>query len=442
MSPAPAEHVVAFLSFSGSRDVGTLQTLGPRRWRHLLQWLDDSGLAFYFLTQLKEKGVANQIPADVLRSLEEKYTANQQRVESMSERFHFLNQHFDDAGVTYSVLKGLSLVPQFCPSAPLRYQGDFDYLVDPASLSKAHSVLTEAGYVPKESRSAEEFIYVTEGKASRGADQYSHQAPHAVELHLDIWDGQLHGLPPLPGVISLNRVTAPAWNGTTFPALSDEDAFLLQILHATHHLFTHWVRMSCLLEISYFLQRRGSDSALWEAVERRVGSNDMLREFVVVIAELASRLFGSPLPPLLQSWASAIRPGVRVWTDDYARTWAFSAVPVYQFSMWPASKLSSFLHAQYRQAALAAKNTTSRDVISISKKRTGLLPGRPRWWRRRMLLRRILFHVLAGTRYACEIPRWRWRNAMRPTRVRAGQSMMEPSPVYRAAGISEREKAL
>ncbi len=72
----------------------------------------------------------------------------------MSRRFDFLNLAFNNAGVRYAVLKGLSLVPEFCPYAPLRHQGDFDYLVDPNSLEAAQRILAEAGYVPKPSQRA------------------------------------------------------------------------------------------------------------------------------------------------------------------------------------------------------------------------------------------------------------------------------------------------
>ena len=157
----------------------------------------------------------------------------------MSRRFDALNRSFNEAGIGYAVLKGLSLVPQFCPYAPLRHQGDFDYLVDARSLSAAQRVLVEAGYVPKDSPSRQEFIFVTPGAAapSRSGRQYPADAPHAVELHLDVWDSDQLRLPTLPNLFTVERVTPHEWNGFVFPALTDEDAFLLQVVHACQHLF-------------------------------------------------------------------------------------------------------------------------------------------------------------------------------------------------------------
>ena len=76
-------------------------------------------------------------------------------------------------------------------------------------------------------------------------------------------------------LFTVERATTHAWNGFVFPALTDEDAFLLQVVHACQHLFALWIRMSCFLEIGYFLKRRVYDTALWNQIEQRVGDNLM-----------------------------------------------------------------------------------------------------------------------------------------------------------------------
>ncbi len=283
-------------------------------------WLDDTGLAFYFLRTLKDTNCADLIPSALLSCLETKFVTNQGRVENMSWRFEALNRRFDQAGVAYAVLKGVSLVPQFCPNAALRHQSDFDYLVDDQSLPVAQRVLIEAGYTQKDSPSSQEFIFVlpTAEPPSRGSRHYSADAPHVVELHLDVWDGDRNRLPALPNLFAVERAKAHEWNGLTFPALTDEDAFLLQVVHACQHLFAQWIRMSGLFEIGYFLQRRAHDIAFWNRIEQRVGDSQMLREFVVLVCELAAKLFVSPLPPLVQVWGKKIRPQPRVWIEKYA----------------------------------------------------------------------------------------------------------------------------
>ena len=83
----------------------------------------------------------------------------------------------------------------------------------------------------------------------------------------------------------MERASTQQWNRYSFSALTNEDAFVLQVIHACHHFFTLWIRMSCLFEIAYFLNRRASDAELWGRVEERVGANGVLREFVVIVSE-------------------------------------------------------------------------------------------------------------------------------------------------------------
>ena len=216
------------------------------------------------------------------------------------------------------------------------------------------------------------------------------------------------------------------WNGLTFPALADEDAFLLQVLHACHHLFTYWIRMSCLFEIGYFLNRRASDRTLWKRVEEHVDDNLMLREFVVVITELVEKLFAPPIPPLVRSWGPSIRRGSRVWIENYARHSAFCEAPGYDFRLFPRAKLVLFLLQEYTDA-YAGKHMLGNRMLPSS--RLSLMASSVRnkpsllldtaWWKRQLLLRRSLFHALAGLRYFYEIPRWKWLNRARMRSVSA-----------------------
>jgi Uncharacterised nucleotidyltransferase len=418
------EEIVGFLSFSSSDDsIDAFKEFTLRDWKKVLHWMDDAGISFYFLQKLKDTNATDLIPSEVLARLETNFSANKERVEDMSCRFDALNREFNNAGVHYAALKGISLVPEFCPYAPLRHQGDFDYLVDARSLEAAQRIVAEAGYVPKEQRSVQEFIYVMPGAAapSRSGEKYSARAPHAVELHLDIWDENLHGMPSIPNLISVERARLQEWNGSAFPALSDEDAFLLQILHACQHLFTHWIRMSCFLEIGYFLNRRTDDIALWNRVEQRVGDNPLLREFVVVVCGMVDKLFSPTLPQLIRDWSTQTRPAPRVWIEKYARHWAFCEIPVYQFSLFPRYKLVDFLQSQYRGTAPAAKSRLEKGAlqkgvppssrlsrIASSLSQDPSLALNAAWWKRQLLVRRGIFHALAELRYLYEIPRWLW----------------------------------
>ncbi len=424
MRPPPAQHIVDFLSFSRAPggSLAQLREFRQRDWKHALSWLDDAGLAFYFMRKIKDTNATGAVPTWVTSRLEERFTANRQRVDEMAHRFDSLNRRFNDAGVRYVVLKGHSLIPDFCPDVYLRHQGDFDYLVDEESLPAAQQVVVEAGYRPKPSVSNQEFIFVTPGAgtATRSPEQYSAQSPHAVELHLDIWDSEQHRLPSMPRLFCVNRTRMHQRNGLAFPALPDEDAFLLQVLHACHHLFTYWIRMSSLFEIGFFLNQRASDTALWTRVEQRAGHNLMLREFIVVITELVANLFAAPVPLLVRDWGQDIRPATRVWIENYARHCAFCVVPAHELCLLPRAKLVLFLQQQYEGACVQKHSARdrlikfprlSRMASSIKNKPSLVLSAD--WWKRQFFMRRSLFHTLAGLRYLCEIPRWRWLNRAR-----------------------------
>ena len=119
------EDVVGFLSFSGvHRDrLNAIEKFKQREWKHVLPWLVDAGLAFYFLQRLKETNASGVVPAPVLSRLERNFASNQLRVDAMSRRFDAINHRFNEAGVHYAVIKGFSLVPQFRLFAPLGIRG-------------------------------------------------------------------------------------------------------------------------------------------------------------------------------------------------------------------------------------------------------------------------------------------------------------------------------
>lgn len=452
MSESPAETIVQFLSFSvdhREQHLRAIERFTARQWERVLPWLDDAGLAFYFFKKLNDVYAIDRIPLSVSTRLQKNLETNQLRVENMSCRFQMINNKFNDAGIRYAAVKGFSLVPEFCPYAPLRHQGDFDYFVDGQSLSAACRVLSEAGYVSKHSPSSVERIFVIPGeKPFRGAQQYSPRAPHAVELHTDLWDSEMHQLPQIANLFSLDRAVSRHWNGFTFPALCEEDAFLLQVLHACHHLFTLWIRMSSLFEIGHFLNRGAKNAEFWNRTEQRARDSLIVREFAVIVTELTSRLFAAPIPSLIHAWGAKIRPATRVWIEHYARRCAFSELPGYQLSLFPTVKFVLFLHPQFRANASVSKSLLRKRLLPSSRfsrmasslRKDPSLALNLRWWAHHRLVRRSLFHFLAGLRYLWEIPRWRSLNQTRvPEAAKSTRESLQP--LHRRAKRSRHQIA-
>jgi len=420
------ETIVDFLSFSRQECDGNevhgkaFEKFSRREWLHALKWLDDSGLALYFLQKLKDTSSSDTVPMLVLSRLTQNLTANRRRALQMANQFRSLNRRFDAAGARYVVAKGFSLVPEFCPDASLRHQSDLDYLVDEPSLTVARRVLEEAGYSLK-MNSTQEFIFLTPSARIPVPDeQYEADAPFSVELHLSFWDSDFHGLSVAEPRFSLDHARVHEWEGSTFRTLPEEDVFLLQVIHAFHHILSGWVRMSWLYEIGYFLNRRATDALLWESIEGRAGGDRQLREIIVVVTQLVAQFFGAPLPSPLRLWAEELRPAVRIWVQNYARTWMFGENQVHRFSLFPTAKLVLFLHQQYVsgeeargrliRAHLLPSTRLSRIARSIKDQPSTILSAR--WRQGERVFRRLLFHGTAGLRYVWEVPRWRRLNTM------------------------------
>jgi hypothetical protein len=418
---ALADALLDVLSFAGktSDHLNKMRGFRGREWGCALNWLHDSGLALYLLQKLKDANATDILPSSILSSLEENLAANRRRVASMACQFDLLNRKLDEAGVRYAAVKGFSLVPQFCPDASLRHQSDFDYLVDNLSLPMAQSVLEDAGYALRK-HNANEFVFLmaSAGPPPATDEQYEAYAPHAVELRLAFWDSELHGVYLTEPKFSVDDVRLQQWQGIVFRGLPDEDAFLLQVIHAFNHILTGWVRLSSLYEIGYFLNQRSADPLTWERIERRIGDNPLLREAVVLVTELSTHFFRASLPSTSRNWAAELRLPVRIWIKNYARKWAFARNQIHQFSLFSAAKVVLVLHQQYLSDERARRHLLRIRLLPLEElvRRTHSVAtpsstnsgGRGRQLKR--IFVRLLFHVTGGLRYFWEIPRWRWLN--------------------------------
>ena len=96
MKQTPAEAIVGFLKVPDTSDgsLSGIEKLSIRQWERVEGWLNDSGLAFYFLHKLTESNLAAVIPPWVLSRLECNFASNQGRVEAMSLRFNEINKRF------------------------------------------------------------------------------------------------------------------------------------------------------------------------------------------------------------------------------------------------------------------------------------------------------------------------------------------------------------
>jgi hypothetical protein len=428
-----AETIIRYLSFSeeidGSRD--SLGGFSWRQWEDTFPWLDNANLALYLLQKLRDSHDERKLPPAALWRLEQNYSKNRLRVDEMASAFAEVNERFRQFGVNYAVVKGFSLIPEFCPDAYLRQQSDFDYLVDEQSVPIAQQALGDLGFfLMKHRPAAGEWIF---SKAPiphsfDSGEQYEGKGRYVIELQLATWRPDEHGIDIAGTQFSPSHTVDHEWRGMHFRALPEEDAFLLQVLHTFQHLLYGDIRMVWLYEIAYCLRRRSNDTSFWQRVERRSGADALLTHLVAIVAALATVFFQAPLPPIIRAWKANLRPPVEVWLENYGWRVAFEKMPAYELAVFPTSKLVLFLHRQFlpdakrrrdlmRRRLLPWKRGLSR-VRSIGEPPTvlpgsqpgGLRPAVSSQWRRRFAFHRLVYHVGSGLRYLCEIPRWWWLN--------------------------------
>lgn len=406
------ETVVDILSLSSCNrcPFPALQGYSSAEWERCLTWMDDTGLALYFLHAIEQ--TTDAVPEFVIQRLRNKRHANEERTSYMQRQFEFINRGFENIGIRYSAVKGLTLEPTFCPDVSLRHQSDFDYLTDLEGLYRGSLLLQEMGYVlHKESDHERIFVHPDNQGPKRGDAQYAASAAHSVELHLTI--GHFPHLAWKEPVFLENAVTR-RFHGSTFQGLSDADSFILQALHSFHHLLGGWLKLSWLYEIAHFLDTRAPDTDLCQTISKKLSADPLLREAVAVIVSLASQLFQVQPPASIENWITEIRPAVRIWIEKYARVWTFGPNRIDEFEWFPTSKLVLFLHQQYvpdrrdwrgialaRLLALNGLKRISRSAISKrpSKEKSGTrLSARE--------FRRIAFHLGSDLRYMWEVPRW------------------------------------
>lgn len=417
-----AETIIRYLSFSNGIDgIGTsLSDFSLRQWEDTLGWLDNANLALYLFGKLRHTQADRNLPPAVMSRLERNYSRNQMRVDEMASEFAVVNDKFRQLGVRYAVMKGFSLMPEFCPDARLRHQSDLDYLIDEQSLPAARYVLGELGYVVKPSAVDQEWTF-WKGPMPLPAtpsEQYDAKGRYVIELHSAIWKSDLHGIDIAGTEFSSARTINHEWRGMRFPALYHEDAFLLQVMHVMHHLLGGWMRMFWLYEIGYFLHRRANDALLWQGVERCAKADAVLSDFVVIVTELAGQILHAPIPAVVQTWKANLRPTVKVWLENYGRWVAFEKSPFYEPNLLPTSKLVLFLHRQFLLDEKRRRHymrrrllpwTKPASIIRSLKERPAVLFD-PQWRHSLFMFHRVLFHASAGLRYLCEIPRWLWLN--------------------------------
>ena len=398
------ETVLATFRDDLARNEETIACLNQLSWEQSYRWLNASGMALYLLDRIARMGLEEAVPAETLLRLQESQRGNRVRVEEMFLEFVTINRRFQEAGVRYANLKGITLVPGYCAEPGLRFQLDLDFLVDSKDEHRCDEILSQFGYrlrgVNGKTREYKAGLDVL--PALR--DMYQPKPQRSVEIHLTD-AGQLNS----SGIdVRFTRAQLQTWNGFTFPALCESDKFVAQAKHLFGHFRGEWTRVAWVLEYRNYVHSRREDNAFWSQVRELTKGDAEAPIAIGMASRIAAKAFGDCEVPALDSWTCETLPATfSLWIERYASDLLSTD--------FPGSKL--YLLLDDRTDSKQMLNATRlKKLLPIRRPAkvvysTGSEPLRVRWsgWREesKYFLFRLRFHIATGLQYLIEAPRWR-----------------------------------
>jgi Uncharacterised nucleotidyltransferase len=378
-----------------------LENLSEKEWQKLLQWLDISGLALYFLDQMVGLQMCNMLPAAVLTRLQQNLQDNIERTRGMIAESVGIQEEFQEGYLSYATLKGFSLYPYSVLKLELRHQFDLDFLIAEKSVPDARRILERRGYrlYAISGRSWEFKINETPGVSMK--DLYKDLPGRSVELHVEV---NVPGFPSL-----LQRMERREFHGISMPVLSPVDLFLGQALHVYKHIQSEFSRAAHLLEFRRHVEFRRDDDTFWEEL-RSVAEEDPRASLGLgVVTLLSSHVTGDFAPEALTKWTVGRLPGsARLWIELYGRRVVFEN--------FPGSKLYLLLQSELRSAGVPAKRSLRQallpsrlppPIVRASADESLLVRIRRYRMQIEFILVRLRFHIVEGLRYTRESYRWR-----------------------------------
>jgi len=370
-------------------------------WQAILVWLDISGMALYLLDRIEELGIEDTVPAEIRDRLQRNLEQNRQRAAALLREAESVAQQFEQAGIPFALLKGITLTPDSVPKPALRWQIDLDFLIAEPDAMAAIEVLRNLDYsLHAKFGNTLELRCGPSGKSDL-ANLYRVHTQKSLELH---------SLRRQEGLADrLTRASARLFAGVKIPALSAADILVQQAMHLMKHLCGEHTRLSWVLELSRHIRVRESDSAFWNEV-RVIAAAEPHGDLAMAMSLwLAAELFESRPRVAADEWAAdRIPDGVLLWLQRYARGLLLSDSH--------ASKLYLLLRRQLPNRPDVKATARLMIPLCMPTRITVPVPGETvadRLTRYRIEAvyswQRLRFHVFEGVRLGIEALCWEWR---------------------------------
>ena len=413
-------HAVMRVVSDGSREgIAPLARVREDEWRGLLRWLDVSGLALYFFDRLREMGQNTLLPLDVWRRLEGNLADNTVRTQAMIAEAAAIRDAFDEAGLSFALLKGISLTPDSVARPELRSQLDIDFLVKPGEIEAARRILEDRGYY-LHAVTARSWEFKTYAIPSGSLMNLYRNVPwRCVELHEEL-EGAGSGL-------RLARRERRVVGGVEMPVLCAADIFLGQGLHLFKHVSSAHYRAAHLIEYHRHVAARRGDERFWGEVEERARETEAAAWALGVVTLLDELMLGKCAPESFARWTvNRLSGPVRLWVERYAWRAALTSIPGNKLYLllarqleeegyetrWPVRGAGPARNEELTSARgpLVPRQLPRMVVRGQAGESLGTRLSRYRlqvWF----LMLRLRFHVVEGVRFMWES--WQWKRSLR-----------------------------
>lgn len=404
MNYALANSIVDLIAARDDAPCGPeLARFGLSDWQRSMFWLDASGLALLFEERIRHQQLSGFIPASIQARLRRAADHNQQRTQAMLAEFARLVAALQGGRIQFAVLKGFSLVPDYCSNPALRLQVDFDFLLRPEQMDHVAAVMTRLGY-RLVSRLPFEVRFASGNPAPRPhSELYWPPASFTVEFHFSLIDRPEVSMPSRTDELERRR-----WNeqlGLNFPMLAEDDQFIHHTMHAFQDIFMFSLRISSLMETKNFLRAKQYDDVFWRQVRGRCAEwDDRMASKLALVLALSVEVCRSEIPATLRAWTiESCSQRILLWVRRYGRRWCLHP--------FPGSKLSLFVASEFMDARHSSRYTW-RSILPVlsttrSRRNQATKPARRnRPWK--YLGVRAWFHLREAARVAFELPRWAW----------------------------------
>ncbi len=375
--------------------------LSCKEWSKLLRWLDISGLALYFLNRLVELDLCDLLPPAVFTRLNLNLIDNAERTRGMISESIAIQAEFQRSGLSYAILKGLSLWPSSVPEPELRLQFDLDFLVGQRSAREARRILEHRGYRLYAVCGSSWEFKLNEQPGVSLKDIYKHMRSYAVELHVE---------PNVPfGLSSLDRLKWRELYDSSMPVLSPIDLFLGQGLHAYKHICDEFSRTSHLLEFRRHVLSRRNDKEFWTELEWASKDNPQASIGLGVVTLVITHVMGDFAPDALTRWTvERLSAPVRLWVQMYGRRAVLGS--------YPGSKLYLLLQSELDKTGISGKRPVRQSLLpsrlppmvirAFPNERLSIRLRRYSM-QLQLIFGRMRFHIVEGLRFSLESRRWR-----------------------------------